>query len=77
MQFSDDTREALRAKRNENAAADHGGLAFRDAVGESAIKRHGNGYVTEFGHGCAVIVHLAGDKVSIQRNAFCGWGFSC
>ena len=50
VQFDDDARHALLAKRHQHAPAhDRRGIR-RDTVGEDHVQRHGQGNVAEFGH---------------------------
>ena len=50
VEFGDDARHALLAERDEDASA-HDRRAFRSyTVGKHHVERHGQGYVTEFGH---------------------------
>ena len=50
VQFNDNARHALLAKRNQHAAADYGRGFRRDAVGEDHVQRDGHGNVAEFRH---------------------------
>src|SRR5207302_10585460 len=50
VQFDDDARHALLAKRHQHASAHDGCGVCRNTVGEDHVQGDGNGYVAEFGH---------------------------
>ena len=48
VQFGDDAGQALLAKGNDDAAANHGlRRVLRDAVSESDVERDGHGHIAE------------------------------
>ena len=50
VQFDDDARHALLAKRHQHASAHDGRGVCRDTVGEDHVQGDWKGYVAEFGH---------------------------